>query len=375
MILALGYQSLGKYLGNTGRYQEAEQVLRRALDAWAGLPDARRTEPALLRAEAFLASDIGRTYQLMFRWAEAEPHFRRCVALLQELSSDPTLGSPHDLGLVLYDHATVLQKLGRMEEAITCLRKSADVLDKLAATYPAVPQYQLEAVHHRQILGVFLRWVGRRDEAEPLLRRAVEVLQQPSPALEAAPHFHFKRLLIQFDWAWALYVWGQADEAERVFDKALTAAGQLVAANPENVAHRGLLAHMTALCPHPRSWDAGRAVAACRRAAELLPTNWYYWNLLGVALYRAGDLRGAAEAFAKGAELSPYTGEHGFYFAMTQWRLGAPDEARKWYGKAVAWMQTERPGDPEQLRLRDEAAKLLGVSDAANPPVGPRPDP
>jgi hypothetical protein len=44
---------------------------------------------------------------------------------------------------------------------------------------------------------------------------------------------------------------------------------------------------------------------------------------------------------------------------MTHWQLGHKDEARKWYDKAVAWMEKNRPQDKEFLQFRDEAVKLL----------------
>jgi hypothetical protein len=45
----------------------------------------------------------------------------------------------------------------------------------------------------------------------------------------------------------------------------------------------------------------------------------------------------------------------GFFLAMAHWRLGHEDEARKWYDRAVEWMERSQPAN------RAEAAQLLGV--------------
>ncbi len=53
-----------------------------------------------------------------------------------------------------------------------------------------------------------------------------------------------------------------------------------------------------------------------------------------------------------------------FFLAMAYWNLGEKEEARKWYDRAVEWMETKRPDDAELARFRAEAAALLGISDS-----------
>jgi hypothetical protein len=59
-----------------------------------------------------------------------------------------------------------------------------------------------------------------------------------------------------------------------------------------------------------------------------------------------------------------------FFLAMTHWQLGHPSDAREWFGKGVAWMDQNKPGDAELARFRAEAAELLGV--LAPPPRAKR---
>jgi hypothetical protein len=46
---------------------------------------------------------------------------------------------------------------------------------------------------------------------------------------------------------------------------------------------------------------------------------------------------------------------------MAHWQLGAKEEARKWYNRAVEWMNKNPRRDEELRRFRDEAAALLGI--------------
>ena len=46
---------------------------------------------------------------------------------------------------------------------------------------------------------------------------------------------------------------------------------------------------------------------------------------------------------------------------MAHWQLGDKEAARKWYDRAVEWMETNQPKDEQLRRFRAEAAELLGV--------------
>jgi hypothetical protein len=46
---------------------------------------------------------------------------------------------------------------------------------------------------------------------------------------------------------------------------------------------------------------------------------------------------------------------------MAHWQLGEKDQARRWYDKAVQWMDQNKPKDEELRRFRAEAEELLGL--------------
>ena len=48
---------------------------------------------------------------------------------------------------------------------------------------------------------------------------------------------------------------------------------------------------------------------------------------------------------------------------MAHWQLDEKEQARKWYGQAVQWMDKNKPQDEELLRFRAEAAELLEVKE------------
>jgi hypothetical protein len=50
-----------------------------------------------------------------------------------------------------------------------------------------------------------------------------------------------------------------------------------------------------------------------------------------------------------------------FFLAMAHWQLGDKDQARKWYGQALAWMEKNQPNDDELRRFRSEAEEVLGL--------------
>ena len=73
------------------------------------------------------------------------------------------------------------------------------------------------------------------------------------------------------------------------------------------------------------------------------------------------------------------------FLAMAHWKLGDKEqdekarrqhkeEARRWYDKAVKWMDGNQPDDEELRRFHTEAAELLGVTEEDVQPREPQQD-
>jgi serine/threonine protein kinase/WD40 repeat protein len=143
---------------------------------------------------------------------------------------------------------------------------------------------------------------------------------------------------------------------------------------PHSAQHNKNLAWALATDPDSELRSPARAVAHALRAVELEPKNGTFWNTLGAAQYRAGDWQAAVEALAKSMELRLGGDAFDFFFlAMARWQLGEKAEARRLYEKAVRWAEKFRPGDEALIRVRAEAAALLGVPGGAEPPPGKQP--
>ena len=133
-------------------------------------------------------------------------------------------------------------------------------------------------------------------------------------------------------------------------------------AAPRNATALNNLAWLLATCPIADVRDPGRAVELAKAAVDLAPNTVNYWNTLGAAHYRAGDWLAAVAALDKAAGLRRRPdSDDGFFMAMSHWRLGDKEQARRSYDQAIAALPPDRLADEERRRFRAEAAELLGV--------------
>ena len=90
------------------------------------------------------------------------------------------------------------------------------------------------------------------------------------------------------------------------------------------------------------------------------PKSGFHRNTLGLAHYRAGDLKQAVSELEKSISLRDGGDSNDWFFlAMAQWQLGNNNEARGWYDRAVAWMDKNQPKNEELRRFKSEASELL----------------
>jgi Flp pilus assembly protein TadD len=121
--------------------------------------------------------------------------------------------------------------------------------------------------------------------------------------------------------------------------------------------------------------DPARAVELARKAVELAPDDGSAWNILGAARYRAGSWKAAITAVEKAMALKGAGDSFDwFLLAMAHWRNDEPDAARRWYDRAVQWMEQNQPQNEELRRFRAEAAEVLGLSAGADGQSGKGPN-
>jgi tetratricopeptide (TPR) repeat protein len=155
---------------------------------------------------------------------------------------------------------------------------------------------------------------------------------------------------------------GRTDEAADFGKRALAKLEALAGAYPESNHHQVLVAWFLVTCPDVRLRNPQRALSILRERIDREPTNGFFKLGRGIALYRTGDwnasLDGLEEALAQyGGDSWPW-----FFLAMTHWQRGDKEAARRWYAKAVEWMQRQQPRDEELREFRAEAARLMGYS-------------
>jgi serine/threonine-protein kinase len=295
------YINLGTALAWQGKHVEAEGAWRKAI--------------ALQPDSATAYSSLGNTLSALGKPAEAEAAHRKAVAL------QPDSAEVH------YNLALALNVQRKLVEAEAAYRKAIKVK----------PDY----VEAHFGLGHVLKGQGKLPEAVAAYRKAIEI----RPGYAEAHHGLGNALLAQGKLSEAIAAYGRAIDLKSDFADA----------------HNNL-AWLLATCPNPQLRDPARAVALAKKAIVFQPQSGVPWNTLGVALYRAGNGRAAIAALQRSMQLRKGGDSNDWFFlAMAHAQLGEKEEARRWYARAVQWMEKHQPQDVELRGFRAEAAALLGV--------------
>jgi tetratricopeptide (TPR) repeat protein len=158
---------------------------------------------------------------------------------------------------------------------------------------------------------------------------------------------------------------GQVVEARKLYEDtlALLLPIQTSKASETQKVMNGL-AWLLATAADPKSRDPARAVELAKEVVHHSPKFAEKWTTLGVAYYRAGDCKAAINALENSQKLAPgrFDTVNRLFLAMACWQLGDKENGRQWYTGALASIDKAPHIDPELLRFRAEAAKLLGMS-------------
>jgi Flp pilus assembly protein TadD len=167
------------------------------------------------------------------------------------------------------------------------------------------------------------------------------------------------------DLALILWLKGDRDGAAAAWRNGLKAVEEKVRrTGGEDLNTSRDLARLLTDCDDDRLRDPRRAVEAARKVLELAGTQVHYGDFvfLALALYRAGDYPAAAataeRAIASWDAPSP---KAWLTIALSHARRGDREAARPWYERAARHLDENPPGYPSTVRLRHEAAKLLGI--------------
>jgi serine/threonine protein kinase/tetratricopeptide (TPR) repeat protein len=292
---------LGNLLFATGRYEESEDMHRRAL---ALLKDSLRENHPLIGSclhdlnrvvdkrgrflEAYELSreclaiaraafpgdhpnvvnaltDISESLAKLGRFADAEPYCREALEMSQRL-----YGEEHRLTVsCLNNFAALLREQARLPEAVEVARKTVALSRRVEGdTHPDTGVYL-------NTLGLLLVWMGQVDEAESCLRESVDIRKQ------ALGPRHVDVAIALNNLALALNAKEQLDEAQACFEESLAIRKAVL--DPDNPAIAEAMANLGGL-----ALKRGKAEEAERWNREALELAG---RTLSPTHYRIGRIR------------------------------------------------------------------------------------
>jgi eukaryotic-like serine/threonine-protein kinase len=369
--LARTYHELGYLLWSRGRFAEAEAAYRQALAVQQ--PLATRFGPSASEYATDLANtlnSLGILLRVSQRLNEAELVFQQALDTLNKLPPDLRAASHsrHQLARSLGQLGILLGQIGRFAEAEQVLRQSARIREQAAADVHHAPEACQEvALCYRQ-LGRLLAAAGQPREAEMAFGQALVLMGKVLDERPALAKYRLHQAMTQSDLGNLYVSIGEHQKAKPLFHQALAGFRLACEGNPDDPDSSNHTARFLATCPDVLLRDPAQAVALATKAVEQAPQDGAYWNTLGIAQYRAGDWKAAAQALEKATALrSGGNGFDWFFLAMAHWQLGDKEQAHKQYDQTVEWMQTNQPKNEELLRFRGEAAELLMIANKAKP--------
>jgi eukaryotic-like serine/threonine-protein kinase len=370
--------------------------LRTVLDRASQSIEARFSSQPLVEqplVELKIRTILAVTYQSLGEYAQAERHAQRALKLSRDLpgpEQTQTLGPMNNLAVIYALEGKLDEARKLNEEALEIRRrifgpehpKTLDSMNNLAEILVEQDRLDEARTLHEQVLPLrrqtlgpenpntlqsmmnlanILRLQGRLEQSRQLYEETLNIDRRIR-----RPDFPVRVSLLG-GLADVLRKLGREEEARKLFEEALQLSRRICGPqHPDTLLTMNNLALLLATTSNPKLRDPARALDLSKEAVKQVPKDGYNWNALGVAHAAAGEWQNAIAALEKSEELAPgkLVARNGFFLAMAQWQLGRPDEARKWYTRAVQWMEKNRQADGDLLQFRAEASKLLGLPEA-----------
>jgi tetratricopeptide (TPR) repeat protein len=383
LLIGLAYQGIGRVHRVRAEWVKAAESYVRAREVYNQLAAEIPADPRWPKQRNSMEGDVSTLQMAPYKLGEhalsdgrheaAARAFREAVTVLETLlptteapilrkRAGPTLDMLAD---AYFGVANSLRVLGLREEARQAYGKTVAIRTLFIDRHPEYAMARAFRAEAQAARGLLFAEEGRIAEAEVDLRQALETRLPPKNLYLNV----FHRPTVRSARGNVLWAAQRRDAAAEEFRQA-EADWRL---GPKTPLQDNEFAWFLATCPAPQFRNAREAVALAQRAVQGIPEGdpWKVFGLvdrrpgnvrrtLGVALYRTGDWRAAAEALHKGAALRAGGDSSDWYFlAMAYQQMGEKDEARRCYDKAVKWMEMNRPRDPELLRFRAEAATVL----------------
>ncbi len=216
--------------------------------------------------------------------------------------------------------------------------------------------YRIRLAGCRAAYGRFLHRLGRLDEAQAAYSAAIQALNELGSGSADNADLLARLHTYQGD---AFLQLGKALEAKSAYRTAITLREQL----PKEAKNLNQLARLLADCSDDELRDRIKAVLLAREVCDKNPAAADYWNTLGLACYRAGQWDESLQALdeAQKHRFGDDSSDH-FLQAMAYWQQQNKTEAQASFDRGIELMDMNRPGQFDAIRLRREAAELLGAT-------------
>jgi serine/threonine protein kinase/Tfp pilus assembly protein PilF len=358
--LARLHNARGNLLRQQGRQADADEAYRRALAIQEKLADDFPLRPEYRRTLARTLNNRGHLLWNLDRIADAERPFRQAVAAAEQVAKAFPNNRDYRSDEASYRNSLatlVMSRVGREAEAERILREVLAIEESLAEEAPDNAQYQHMLGGIQNNVAMLLNRQRKFEAARALLEQAV-VHQQAALKIDAGNREYRQFLRNHYQ--------NLAETLERLGEHAPAVARfrEALKLDPNYAEVLNSLAWLLATCPDQAVRDPAEAVTLAKKAVAVAPQHADPLNTLGVAHYHSGNWQEAADTLDKSVTKRKGGDSYDFFFlAMAHWQLGRREDAGQWFGRAVEWMDKNRPNDDELRHFRAEAAALLGVTD------------
>lgn len=196
--------------------------------------------------------------------------------------------------------------------------------------------------------GTVLFGLGRIDDAIADADKAIEL--EPTNA-----NFHLSRA------NWSVHLQDGCEQAIADANKALKIVGPGFLALTQSLVSAFHSTSLFLRCPDLHDPEAALELAQQAMASDTASSARQ--RILGLALYRVGRYAESRQVLEEALErmTSSPPPTTLFFLAMAHWKLNQHDEARSYYDRGVARMETYLPGGPLKALQQEEAERVLGL--------------
>jgi tetratricopeptide (TPR) repeat protein len=228
--------SRGVHLNELGRFNQAEQAFRKALDILEPLASEHFAVPEYRATLAKTCSNMGDLFRDMGRLTEADTLLRRAITLREKLVQEQPgmLDLREELATSWINLGAILhaqRQLGPAEEAF---QKTLEVLDpntleKLLGGAPLPLRHQQARARAFNNLGIVRRETGRLADAEKAARAALDIKEKLADTFPSVPHYRQELARSYNNLGAALSQLDRRRDAQAAYERAAQVYERLVA--------------------------------------------------------------------------------------------------------------------------------------------------